>query len=91
MIATIIIVSLALTWLGFETQWLSIRLPVGIQSNSTGIEVESHSLPLPVLSLATKPQPLLLAMPVIHFKPSEFTPLDMPDFTGNIKVICVRE
>jgi hypothetical protein len=75
-----------------ETDFMRVRLPYGkaLQSNSTGIEVVSHSLPLPVLSLATKPQPLLLAMPIIHFKPSVFEPMDMPEFTGKINIVCKR-
>ena len=32
MIATIIILSLAFTWLGYETDWMRIRLVVGIES-----------------------------------------------------------
>ena len=79
MIATIIILAVAFTWLGFETQWLSIRLPVGKQPVNKTLLLSQGEV---------KPQPLLLD--TFHTKSSEFIPLDMPDFTGNINIVCKR-
>ncbi len=84
MLATIIIVSLALAWLGWESNWLTIRLPYGATSH-------------PALLLA--PEPARLALPAanpvllldtVHYKPSQFIPLDMPETTGSLNIICKR-
>jgi hypothetical protein len=45
MIATIIIVSLAFIWLGYESNWMTIRLPSGkpLQSKSSGMKTKSNT------------------------------------------------
>lgn len=58
MIATIIIVGLALAWLGHETKWLTIRLAYGetspIVPNTT---IETLPSPQPVLLIAAPKKP----------------------------------
>ncbi len=41
MIATIIIVSIAFGWLGFETKWLTVRLPIGGKPVNKTLNAES--------------------------------------------------
>jgi len=68
MIATIIIVSLALAWLLAETDFMRVRLPAGKASPETRLQPEPD-----------------------NYKPSQFEPLAMPETTGNLQIICMRE
>ncbi len=93
MIATILIVGIALAWLGYESDWLTIRLPYGATS-------QPASLLTPETTRATmpaKPNPVLLLTTVkyllldtVHYKPSQFIPLDMPETTDSLNIICKR-
>ena len=78
MIPTLIITVLAFYWLLKETDWLRIRLPIGKPTIS-------KTLLLP----AGKVNPVLL-LDTIHYKPSQFVPLDIPDTTGSLNIICKR-
>ncbi|KKN29589.1 hypothetical protein LCGC14_0842570 [marine sediment metagenome] len=73
MIVAILILSLALAWLLYETDFLTLRLEVGaVQSKTSAIESTLNSK----------------ALKAIEFKPSTFEPLTMPETTGDIKIIC---
>jgi hypothetical protein len=87
-IISLSIIALALVWLGYETKYFTIRLESyeyqkdqTLQSKSSGIET-SASVILPTPPDTTEP-----ATP---YKPSDFTPLDMPELTGNLNIICKR-
>ena len=79
MIATIVIIGIALYWLLRETDYMRIRLPVATADTA-------HSTATTAVS-----QYEHLNCPQVKFKPSVFIPLDMPATTGNINIICVRE
>ena len=80
MITALIIIALMFLYLGYETQWFTVRLESGknqaLQSNSEGVKVEVNSKLSPPISELNKP--------------AEFIPLDMPEFTGKLKIICKR-
>ncbi len=78
MIATLLVVTLAFLWLLKETDWLRIRLPAGKP-------IVKKVLLLPAGNI----KPVLL-LDTIHYKPSQFEPLDMPDTTGGLNIICRR-
>ena len=78
MIPTLIIMALAFLWLGYETDWLRVRLLVG-KPASKGI----------LLLPAGKVDPVLL-LDTVHYKPSRFEPLDMPATTGELNIVCKR-
>ena len=85
MIATIIILLMALIWLIYETDFMRVRL------ESTQCQTASNEN-----TEATPDMPRVYTPPdipegTIPFKPSDFTPLDMPETTGNINIVCVRE
>ncbi len=77
MIATLIIIAIAFYWLLRETDYLRVRLLVGKVNNKT------------LLLTAGKDKPVLL-LDTIHYKPSQFTPLDIPELTGELNIICER-
>jgi len=77
MIATLLIIAIALAWLLFETDFLRIRLESteyqkkqALQSKNKAIETESNT---------TEP-----------YKPTVFIPLEIPEFTGTLNIICER-
>ncbi len=78
MVASIIMISLAFIWLGIETDFMRVRLPYGKAT-------ANKTLLLP----ASKTTPVLL-LDTVHYKPSEFTPLDMPEFIGKLNINCKR-
>ena len=53
------------------------------------IETDYMRVRLPAGKVADKVKPAII--PQVNYKPSVFEPLDMPAFTGNINIICVRE
>jgi len=71
MIATIIIVSLALAWLLAETDFMRVRLPASGTNPESRLKVDSENSTLN--------------------KPSQFEALAMPETTGNLQIICMRE
>ncbi len=81
MIATIIILAIAFTWLGFETKGLTIRLESteyqkaviaqGKVNHDVNHDTETNNPSL--------------------YKPSEFVPAEMPEFTGNLNIVCKIE
>lgn len=78
MITAIIIIGIALSWLGYETDWMAVRLPYGKPSTSKVLLLSAPT---------TKP---VLLLDTIHYKPSEFELLDMPETTGSLNIICKR-
>ena len=81
MIATLIIIGIALAWLGYETDWLSIRLESTEyqhqQLNRAQVKAEfSNNADMPEDSTP--------------YRPSEFTPLDMPEMAGTLNIVCER-
>jgi hypothetical protein len=79
MIPAILILALAFGWLLYETNFMRVRLPVGSKpANKTLLLTQGE----------VKPQPLLLD--TVHYKPSQFEPLDMPEFTGSLNIVCKR-
>jgi hypothetical protein len=84
MVACIIIVGLALLWLGFESHWLTIKLAYGkpLQSYSMGLKPQSNIVAL--TENTTQENDTTERNPVI------FTALDMPDTQGTLTIICKR-
>ena len=78
MIPTLIIMALAFLWLGYETDWLRVRLLVG-KPASKGI------LLLPAGKVET-----VLLLDTIHYKPSQFEQLDIPETNGELNIVCKR-
>ncbi len=74
MIATIIMIALAFVWLAYETDYMQVRLPVGKAPEPTAQADNSKIMPEDTPTL----------------KPVEFTPLDMPEFTGSLNIVCER-
>ncbi len=77
MIATLLIIGIALAWLGYETDWLRIRLESTEYQRAVKAQQSKVKTDMP-----EQTEPL---------KPLEFTPLDMPEFTGSLNVICVKD
>ena len=76
---------LSFAWLGYETKWLTIRLPYYIeapQSQSTGIDTYLNRI---------AHSPSESTADTIPYKPTEFIAIDMPETAGNLSIICVRE
>ena len=67
MVIMIIGLILAFLWLGYESDWMRVRLP-------------THD-----------PKGKVKLSDTIPYKPSKFQRLEMPETTGNLKIICVRE
>jgi len=103
MIATIIIVGAALLWLGFESEWLMIDL---MSQPDPMVTVARKMLCLPdpkhtAHTLETQYSVMVTPAPVtpklldtVHFKPSTFHPLDMPETpadTEALEILCRRE
>ena len=91
---------LAFYWLARETDWLRIRLLVGPEAPKilTLAPDDSQFLAKDICHEPIKTAPKLLAAPAPmllieapHYHASDFTPLDMPDFTGTFQILCVRE
>lgn len=70
MVIMIICLILAFLWLGYESDWMRVRLPA----------YDPRDRVKPATSEDTIP-----------YKPSKFRRLEMPETTGNLKIICVRE
>ena len=95
MIATIPIwfivwMALAFAWLLWQTKFLTIRLEStgyqksqALKSISSGLNSSTNDL-VP----ATDNNDILKTIP---YKPSEFIPLEMPEFAGNLNIYCVKE
>jgi hypothetical protein len=89
MIATIIILTIAFAYLGYETKWLTIRLPVGknIDLDDTNddygyVKANNDYLTRRMNNgkdVNNNPNPPI-TNPVI------FTPLDMPELQGTINI-----
>ena len=74
MIVSIIIILLAFAWLGKETDYLRVRLESTEYQRAQQSKVNANT---------ETEKPSL-------YKPVEFTPLDMPEFTGTLNIICER-
>ena len=74
MIIALVVIAIGLSWLLKETDYLRIRL------ETTEYQAMKIKPAIPEVAPESK-------MP---YKPSEFTPLDMPEFTGNLTIICER-
>ncbi len=85
MIPTIIIVSIALAWLMVESDFLRVDL----MGNQQTTKLKLIQCPVKTLEL-TMPKPLLM-LDTVHFKPSLFEALDMPEFTGDVNIVCRRD
>ncbi len=83
MTVCIITVSIALAWLMVESDWLRIDL-MGKQETVKLLACPVKNLELPKL------EPILL-LDTVHFKPSTFIVQDMPEFTGDVNIVCRRE
>ena len=75
MIITLTVIAIALFWLLKETDYLRIRLET--------TEYQAMKIKPEIVTHDNTPE--------VHYKPSQFTPLDMPDFTGKLNIICVSE
>ncbi len=76
MIATLCFTALAFLWLLKETDWLTVRLPMGRAVNTKVLLLPAGK---PVLLLDT-----------VHYKPTQFEPVDMPEMTGSLNIVCKR-
>jgi hypothetical protein len=92
---TLSTILLALTWLLRETDYLTVRLPVGAAIVKTETTLAERKLD-EYIRLYTNEQPetpkpiLLLDTP--HYHPSVFITQDMPDVNiGKLEILCVRE
>jgi len=74
MIATIIIIALAFIWLAKETDYLRVRLETTEYQRAKQGKVNA--------STETEKPSL--------YKPTEFTPLDIPEMTGSLNIICKK-
>ncbi len=75
MIPAIVLIAIAFGWLLYETDFMRVRLPVSKVTNKT------------LLLPAGKP---ILLLDTVHYKPSEFVTLDMPETTGSLNIVCRR-
>jgi len=85
MIPTIIIVALAFAWLLHETDFLRIRLESTEYQKSKAIESKSEGikdLTNDNVSSESDKTP---------YKPTVFIPLEMPELTGTLNIMCKRE
>lgn len=79
MILGIVLIVLSFAWLLYETDFLRIRL------EST--TYQKHQITLSnSKGMGTESD----SVAPMKYKPVEFIPLDMPDTTGNLKIICKR-
>ncbi len=103
MIPTIIIVGAAMIWLGFESEWLMINL-MGQSDPMVTIARKMLCLPAPKVtthtletqySVIVTPAPAIpKLLDTVHFKPSTFQVLDMPETMGDteaLNILCRRE
>ncbi len=81
MIIGLLLIAGAFAWLLKETNFLTIRLPVGASSKANSAP-ETLALPAP--------SPVLL-LDVRHYTPSVFVVEDMPETSGNLQIAGVRE
>lgn len=84
-IISLSVVALALVWLGFETDWLRVNLAYS-RINPKTLLFCAGAIPLSL----SAPSPVLL-LDTVHFKHSEFVPLDMPELSGSLNIVCRRE
>lgn len=106
MIAAVIIIGLAFVWLGFETRGLTIRLETGRSRNFEARRAETRgmkegtSVTAPresgtvetelVKEDGLKVKKTGLPDNAVPYKPAEFEPLDMPETSGSLNIICQR-
>lgn len=82
MIMAIVIIALALVWLMYETKFMRIRLEsteyqkAVIAQGKVNHDV-NHDTESDTESENRTP-----------YKPSEFVPADMPEFTGKLNIVC---
>lgn len=82
MIAMLIIIGLAFAWLLYETDFMRIRLESTEFQKSKAMTAKSEGIDSCLNStVPTDTEP---------YKPSVFTPLDMPETTGNLNILCKR-
>ena len=79
MIAAIIIISLAFLWLAYESKWFTIRL----ESTEYQKAVIAQGKVNHIVNHDTENS--------TPYKPSEFVPAEMPEFTGNLNIVCQIE
>jgi len=86
MIATLLIICIALAWLGYETDWLTVRLEsTEYQRQQLAIKAKREFGNMPMSKVKDMPEEAESL-----YQPSQFTPLDMPEFTGTLNIICER-
>lgn len=82
MIIGLLLIAIGFAWLLWETDFLTIRLPVGAPKASVNRTPETLALPAPA--------PILL-LDTRHYTPSVFVAEDMPETAGSLQILAVRE
>ena len=84
MIPTIIIVVIAFAWLLYETDFMRIKLESTEYQKSKALQSKSEG----INDLTNDNVPSESDMP---YKPTVFIPLEMPELTGTLNIMCKRE
>jgi len=83
MIAAIILIGIAFTWLLKETDYLRIRLESTEYQKAVIAQGKvNHDVNHDTETETENTTP---------YKPSEFVPADMPEFTGKLNIVCQIE
>ncbi len=96
MIPSIIIIGIAFAWLMAESDWLRIDLMGNPQKLNNPMlllacPIKRLGLPAPKAIIMVTPAPIIpKLLDTVHFKPSVFEALDMPEFTGDVNILCRR-
>lgn len=85
MIATLTIIAVAFIWMLRETDYLRVRLEsTEYQRQQLAIKAKQNFGNMPMSKVKDMPED------TEPLKPLEFTPLDMPEFTGSLNIVCER-
>ena len=91
MIALLIILALEFAWLLKETDYLRVRLESTeyqrtqlAQTDTLQAKRDWGTMPMNRIDKQSNTN-------IPPLKPVEFTPLDLPDFTGSLNIICERD
>ena len=84
MLLSIIIILLGFAWLGYETDFMRVRLE---SSKYQWQQLAIKEYRTSKVNANTETEAPEETTPL---KPVEFTPLDMPDFTGTLNIVCKR-
>ena len=79
MILGIVLIVLSFAWLLYETDFLRIRLHSTECQKNKALQSNPSGIETDLNSTVS-----------MGYKPVEFIPLDMPDLTGNLNIICKR-